>query len=263
MFQELMPLLANRTVVITAAKNDDKTLIVNVIPKVGKDVKDENTALTTPLSVTGTAEELDHELPGLIAGYVDELGKFKSNLDAVKENLDTALKEASEEAKKKADEAKKKSAPRTIARPAVAAPVKPELPKTDLFAGGSMPAAEPPQPAETTADPAPITEMPAAEASVPAPAAAAAKKTRTRPIRGKDAESVQIPEVPAPITTAGLDAKLAQKNDSAPAPAPVLEDKPDNFLDDEKGGADEMIHPLDQIMGRGTPTVEDEEECPF
>jgi len=29
----------------------------------------------TPLCATGTAEELDHELPGLIAGYAEELGK--------------------------------------------------------------------------------------------------------------------------------------------------------------------------------------------
>ena len=59
MFVELMPLLAGRTVVITVAREDEKTVRVCVIPK-AKD--DENRALSTPLSYTGTPEELDAEL---------------------------------------------------------------------------------------------------------------------------------------------------------------------------------------------------------
>jgi hypothetical protein len=59
-FVELMPMLAGRTVMITVAREDDKTLRVNAIPKKMKD--DENPALTTPLSYTGTPEELDREL---------------------------------------------------------------------------------------------------------------------------------------------------------------------------------------------------------
>ena len=43
MFVELMPLLAGRTVLITVAKVDDKTLRVNVIPAQAK--ADENPAL--------------------------------------------------------------------------------------------------------------------------------------------------------------------------------------------------------------------------
>ena len=46
MFVELMPLLAGRTVLITVAKVDDKTLRVNVIPH-GK--ADDNPALSSPL----------------------------------------------------------------------------------------------------------------------------------------------------------------------------------------------------------------------
>jgi PRTRC genetic system protein E len=42
------------------AREDEKTLRVNVIPK--KSREDENPALTTPLSYTGTPEELDAEL---------------------------------------------------------------------------------------------------------------------------------------------------------------------------------------------------------
>ena len=44
MFVELMPLLAGRTVLITVAKVDDKTLRVNVIPNQVK--PDENPART-------------------------------------------------------------------------------------------------------------------------------------------------------------------------------------------------------------------------
>ena len=46
MFVELMPLLAGRTVLITVAKVDDKTLRVNVIPH-GK--ADDKPALKSPL----------------------------------------------------------------------------------------------------------------------------------------------------------------------------------------------------------------------
>ena len=68
MFIELMPLLAGRTVLITVAKVDDKTLRVNVIPTQAK--ADENPALTTPLTFTGSPEELDAELGQHLAGYV-------------------------------------------------------------------------------------------------------------------------------------------------------------------------------------------------
>ena len=67
MFVELMPLLAGRTVLITVAKVDDKTLRVNVIPH-GK--ADDNPALSTPLTYTGPPEELDAELGKHLAGSV-------------------------------------------------------------------------------------------------------------------------------------------------------------------------------------------------
>ena len=41
---------------------------VNVMPK--KLADSENTALTTPMSFTGTAEELDTQLPGALVSYV-------------------------------------------------------------------------------------------------------------------------------------------------------------------------------------------------
>src|ERR1035437_3913794 len=73
-----MPLLAGRTVMITVARVDDRTLRVNVIPT--KKNEDENAALTTPLSYTGTPEELDRELGQQLAGYVDAHQRLGSTL---------------------------------------------------------------------------------------------------------------------------------------------------------------------------------------
>jgi len=60
MFVELMPLLAGRTVPITVAKVGDRTLCVNIVPAQAK--ADERPALATPLSYTGSSEELHAEL---------------------------------------------------------------------------------------------------------------------------------------------------------------------------------------------------------
>ena len=70
MFSELMPLLAGRTVMTTVARENDKTLRVNVIPTTKSGVS-ENPALTTPLSHTGTSEEPDTKLSRELAGYVE------------------------------------------------------------------------------------------------------------------------------------------------------------------------------------------------
>jgi PRTRC system protein E len=80
-FTELMPLLAGRTVLITVAKADDKTLCVNVIPVQAK--ADKNPALIPPLTYTGSPEELDAELGRHLAGYVQvhqQPGRGQGNL---------------------------------------------------------------------------------------------------------------------------------------------------------------------------------------
>jgi hypothetical protein len=61
-FVELMPLLAGRTVLITVAKVDDKTLRVNVIPTQAK--ADENPALSTPLKASRLHVRLRHDWTG-------------------------------------------------------------------------------------------------------------------------------------------------------------------------------------------------------
>jgi PRTRC genetic system protein E len=103
-FIELMPLLAGRTVLITVAKVDDQTLRVNVIPH-GK--ADENPALTTPLTYTGSPEELDAELGKHLAGYAQTHQQTASTLGEAKATMEAAAKAAQEEAKRKAEERKK------------------------------------------------------------------------------------------------------------------------------------------------------------
>ena len=106
MFIELMPLLAGRTVMITVARVDDRTLRVNVIPT--KTSESENAALTTPLSYTGTPEELDRELGKQVASYVEAHQQLGSTLAQVKAEMDADAKAAQEEAKRKAAERNKK-----------------------------------------------------------------------------------------------------------------------------------------------------------
>jgi PRTRC genetic system protein E len=122
-FVELMPLLAGRTVLITVGKVDDKTLRVNVIPH-GK--ADDNPALSTPLTYTGSPEELDAELGKHLASYVQTHQQAASTLAEAKATLEAAAKVAQEEAKRKAEERKKATQkPSATATPAPSAPAEP------------------------------------------------------------------------------------------------------------------------------------------
>ena len=99
MFVELLPILAGRTVLITVAKVDDKTLRVNVIPALAK--ADDNPALSTPLTYIGSPEELDAELGKHLAGYVQTHQQTASTLAEAKATMEAAAKAAQEEAKRK------------------------------------------------------------------------------------------------------------------------------------------------------------------
>ncbi len=66
MFQELMPLLAQRILLLTLSRVSDEQISVNIIPKPLKsDRQDDGSALTTPLRVTGTPKELDEHVYAL------------------------------------------------------------------------------------------------------------------------------------------------------------------------------------------------------
>ena len=96
MFVELMPLLKQRTLLITVARIDEK-LKVNVLPAKAKEAEDE--ALTTPLSYTGSPEELDRELGQHLASYVDSHLALGSTLAEAKVEMDAAAKAARQKAK--------------------------------------------------------------------------------------------------------------------------------------------------------------------
>ena len=195
MFKELLPLLEGRTMILTAAKIGD-ALTVTIYPKRSGE-KDENPVGNTPLCVTGTAEELDHELPGLIAGYAEELGKFHSNLGQIKQQLADAATAVAEAAKVKTAR-KPATAPARLAAKS-AEPAEPPAVRPDLFTASMPPAAAAPEPA--LADAADGTAGIGTDPKVvqpPAPSAAAAPpRKRATPIRGKAVETPPLPEVAA------------------------------------------------------------------
>jgi len=101
MFQELMPLLGQRIVIIALSRVSDDEMRVNVVPKPLKsDQQDDGAALTTPLSVTGTPKELDEQLPGQLVEFVESHLGLSSTLKSAKEQMDAAAKAARETARK-------------------------------------------------------------------------------------------------------------------------------------------------------------------
>jgi len=122
MFTELMPLLAERTVLITVARESDTALRATVIPKRARE--GENAALSTPLSFVGTPEELDRDFGRALAEYVDAHQRLGSTLAQAKAEMEAAAKAAQEEAKRKADE--KRKAKSATSAPAPAPSAQPE-----------------------------------------------------------------------------------------------------------------------------------------
>jgi PRTRC genetic system protein E len=100
MFKELEPILRSRAVLMTATALDDDQIRVNVVPKKVKD--SDHDALTTPLSVTGTAEELDAQLGPTLVGFVASHLQMKNSLEKAKIEMDAATKAAQAEARAKA-----------------------------------------------------------------------------------------------------------------------------------------------------------------
>jgi PRTRC genetic system protein E len=99
MFKELVPILRNRAVLMTATALDDDQIRINVVPKKMKD--GDHDALTTPLSVTGTAEELDAQLAATLVGFVASHLQMKNALEKAKADMDAATKTAQAEARAK------------------------------------------------------------------------------------------------------------------------------------------------------------------
>ncbi len=98
-FAQLMPILADRTLMVIVSKADDQHLTLSVVPKRMKE--SESAALTTPLCCTGTPEELDRDLPTHLREFVAGQVTLSNNLAQVQREREEAEKVAREELKKK------------------------------------------------------------------------------------------------------------------------------------------------------------------
>jgi PRTRC genetic system protein E len=102
MFRELMPVLEGRTLMLTLSRVDDVTIRVCVIPKRVKEDAGEN-ALCTPLTVTGTVDELDRDFAAQLNSYTSAVVKLGSNLAEIEATHRAAMKAVEEEKKKDLD----------------------------------------------------------------------------------------------------------------------------------------------------------------
>jgi PRTRC genetic system protein E len=121
-FTELKKLIANRSLTITVAGLEDGQIRVNVVPhalladsKVNEQIKYSNKsevasvpeeairALTTPISITGTAEEIDAKFPAILSEYVDSHVQLQETLDRASREIAEAVKAIDERNKSKAN----------------------------------------------------------------------------------------------------------------------------------------------------------------
>ena len=116
MFTELMPLLRKRRLLLTISLIEGDTIRATVIPQKASDTEDN--ALTTPLAITGTAEELDRDLPQQLVEFSGAHLQLQTTLASAKAEMDAAAKEAREEARKKSAKPSSPTSPATQATPA-------------------------------------------------------------------------------------------------------------------------------------------------
>jgi PRTRC genetic system protein E len=99
MFTELMPLLRKRGLLLTISLVEGDTIKATVLPHKASEADDK--AITTPRAITGTAEELDRDLPQQLIEFVGAHLQLQSTLSSAKADMDAAAKAAREEARKK------------------------------------------------------------------------------------------------------------------------------------------------------------------
>src|ERR1035441_3705334 len=122
MFTELMPLLRKRRLLLTISLVEGDTIRATVIPQKASDTDDN--ALPTPLAITGTAKELDRDLPQQLVEFTGSHIQLQSTLASAKAEMEAAAKAAREEARKKSAKPSSASRPTNPATPA-AAPLPP------------------------------------------------------------------------------------------------------------------------------------------
>jgi len=157
MFTELAPLLSDRTLLLTLSAAPGGIIRVNVIPKCRNENDAAEKALATPLSVTGTAAELDRDFPAQLTGYVQSIIETDSTLNQIREVHKAAVKELQAENKKALD-AKRRT--NTSSKPLAKADDKAEVKDADKKAAEPrIPSPvvslfdEPPEPIAAAADP--------------------------------------------------------------------------------------------------------------
>src|SRR3954454_13539086 len=120
MFTELKQLLAKRSLTITVALLDNGQIRVNVVPhvrpedsKINEQIKysiksevasvpeEAIKALTTPISITGTAEEIDAKFPAILSQYVESHVQLQEMLDRASSEITEAVKAIDERNKAK------------------------------------------------------------------------------------------------------------------------------------------------------------------
>ena len=124
MFRELMPLLKERTVMLTLSRIDEATLRVCVIPKrLKEDTKEDTseTAQCTPLMVTGNVDELERDFSTELIKYTTSMITLGSNLAEVEAKHSAAVKAVEAEKKEELDR-KRGKAPKASSTPGKSGP---------------------------------------------------------------------------------------------------------------------------------------------
>jgi PRTRC genetic system protein E len=98
---------------LTLALDGNDAIRVNVIPKRVKDSDSGDDALTTPLTVTGTPDELDREFAGQLVRFTDAFVKLGSNLGEIEAAHATAVKAVEAETKKEIESKRRGSFSKT------------------------------------------------------------------------------------------------------------------------------------------------------
>jgi PRTRC genetic system protein E len=133
MFTELMPLLRKRGLILTLSLVEDDTIRATVLPQKASETDDK--AVTTPLAITGTAEELDSNLPQQLVEFVGAHLQLQSTLATAKNEMESAAKAAREDARKKSSKPSTATALSNSSAPSAPATPEPQRePEPSLFA---------------------------------------------------------------------------------------------------------------------------------
>lgn len=98
MFKQLLPLLETCTsLTIILASNKDGTISATVLPK-SKQTGEESAALSTPLSIKATADELDANFAQVLNDYVSSHQSLAEQLENTQSILDAAKAESQKKA---------------------------------------------------------------------------------------------------------------------------------------------------------------------